>query len=202
MKKAIATLLASAMLMLLLTACVALTPAEPPEQTSNLERIAELAAKSYSSITLDVTTVTDGVRLSASYTLTQDRVSYSIEKLNTVPTDGTAAGLSPSYKTTLTGEAVIENGVLKTLDGEAVDLPSYDELRGGFRFDESNFSGVVDAASSYKANIARPSDFFGASVEMIDPKITVKYTAEALSEIKITYRTDRASVETLYTFVK
>ena len=200
MKKAIATLLASAMLMLLLTACVALTPAEPPEQTSNVERIAELAAKSYSSITLDVTTVTDGVRLSASYTLTQDRVSYSIEKLNTFPTDGNAAELSPSYKTTLTGEAVIENGVLKTLDGEAVDLPSYDELRGGFHFDESNFKNVVDSATSFQADVISPSGFFGASVNVSNLKVSVSYSESAITQIDLSYQTERSAVQTQYTF--
>ena len=199
MKKIVSLLLALSILLMLLSACS--VPGEKPSTGPSVYEVLEvLANKDYSVVKIDVVTKTSFAELSASYTLKQDRVAYSVEQLNELSASESTSALPADYKTTVTGSAKIENGKVVSLDGAGINLPSYDELKGSFHFSEENFKNVVEGEKSFSADVVSPSAFYGATVNVSDLKISAMYSESALSEIAISYKTAGAKVETVYTF--
>ena len=90
------------------------------------DKLDDFADLNYQQIKLTIVTVTGDIQLSANYTLTQSNVSYSVEQLNMLPSNGDLTGISPEYKTTHTGFAKIVDGKVTELDGEEVNLPTYE----------------------------------------------------------------------------
>ena len=214
MKKIIILLITVAMLLMCMTACSGFfnpepTPTPTPPDDSNppvtqnvYDLLNDLADREYSNIKIDITLTTGFAELYSNYVLTQSNVVYSIEGLNLLPSDGNTTDLSSNYKATVTGYALIENGQVIELDGNKdVDLPSYDELKGNFNFDESNFENVVVGTNSLEADVVSPSQFYGADVDMSNLKVKVEYTESSLTKITISYNTTNASVQTVYVYV-
>jgi hypothetical protein len=175
----------------------------PPNDTPSktvYELLEDLTEKEYSSIKTDV--VTKGfAELHATYVVTKANVTYSIELLNLLPSDGDITDCPSDYKTTVAGVAVVENGKIVELDGSPdVTLPSYDELRGKFHFDEGNFANVVAKQNSFAADVISPSDFCGGNAEMSNLKVSVAYSEASLLEVILSYQTATVEVEIVYTF--
>ena len=201
MKKIISLLLALSILLMLLSSCSVPVPEEKPSTGPSVYEVLQiLANKDYSAVKIDVVTKTNFAELSASYTLKKGSVTYSVEQLNELSASENTSALPSDYKTTVTGSAKIENGKVVSLDGADVTLPSYDELKGSFRFAEENFKNVVEGEKTFSADVVSPSAFYGATVNVIDLKVSVAYSESALTEIVISYRTVGAKVETVYTF--
>ena len=206
--------IAFALLLALLMSLVACLPEDkgdpdedtPGEDDTNVDAVYDvingLSAQSYTKVKLDISTVTGEIELKASYSLTQSSVTYSVEKLNMLPTDGDMTNASPDYKKTVTGTAVVENGKVTQLDGEAVTLPTYDELKGAFNFNKSNFSNVTVESGKLSASVVSPSTFLGTQVSVTDMKITIEYNSSSLESVTLTYKTASSSVNTVYTFEK
>ena len=195
MKRIITILIMLSIFLMCMTACSG-NDATP----TIYDQLDSLATKSYRSVDLRVVTTTGDVQLLANYSLTQNNISYSVEKLNTLPSDGNLAGVSPECKTTYTGSAKIVDGKVTEFDGDAVTLPSYDELRGAFNFDEVNLTNVVIQNNSLNADVTSPSSFLGSSVDAKNMEIEVEYTTEALSKVTITYQTNKSTVLVEYEF--
>ena len=213
MKKSIIALILSFALLMCMTACSgskdpepttggeSTTPTPPPPVTETIyDKLDDFADLNYQQIKLSIVTVTGDIQLSANYTLMQSNVSYSVEQLNMLPSNGDLTGISPDYKTTHTGYAKIVDGKVTELDGEEVTLPSYDELKGDFSFAESNFKNVTTQGNSLSADVNSPSSFYGSTVNVQNMKVTVEYTETALSKIVITYQTANSTVTTTYEF--
>ena len=178
------------------------TPTPPSQATETIyDKLDDFADLNYQQIKLTIVTVTDDIQLSANYTLSQSNVSYSVEQLNMLPSNGDLTGISPDYKTTRTGYAKIVDGKVTELDGEEVTLPTYDELKGNFSFAESNFKNVTTQGNSLSADVDSPSSFYGSTVNVQNMKLTVEYTETALSKIVITYQTANSTVTTTYEFM-
>ena len=158
--------------------------------------------KSYSKVKLDIKTVTGDVELNASYTLTSQKVTYSVEQLNLLPPDGDLTNISPDCKVTLSGTATIKNGKVDKLDGEAVTLPSYNELKGAFNFQQSYFKNVKTEKGKLTADVSSVSGFMGNSQNWSNMKIVVTYSDTALQKLEITYKTTNSTVTTVYEFTK
>ena len=213
MKKIIILLITVAMLLMCMTACSGSknpeptpTPTPPDDQNPLVtpticDLLNDLADQDYSNIKIDIVVTTGFAELYSNYVLTRSNVVYSIERLNLLPSDGNVTDLSSNYKTTVTGYALIENGQVIELDGNKdVDLPSYDELKGNFNFDESNFKNAVVGTNSLEADVVSPSQFYGADVDMSNLKVKVEYTETSLTKITISYSTTNATVRTVYVF--
>lgn len=170
----------------------------PPQTTC--EVIAELAEKNYTSISISIDTETDGITLCARYTVTSAEVAYSIEKMNLLPTDGSAP--SPDEKTVLTGTATIENGKITGIDGKALDLPTENELKGAFNFNESHLSNIEETDGRFTATVTSPSDFMGRETDAFDMSVVVEYDAVALKTIRLSYKTPLSTVNAVYAFQK
>ena len=176
------------------------TPTPPISQTI-YERLDGLADKEYKKVKVGVVTNTDDIQLSAEYVLTQYNVLYSIEQLNLLPHDGDISEIPPEYKTTISGSAIVDNGEIIILDGTNVTLPSYDELKGNFNFDESNLKNIVTESNSLKADVISPSMFYSSNVNVQNMRIDVEYSETELLKIVITYRTNYSTVTNTYEFI-
>ena len=174
----------------------------PEVEKTTFDILNELASKSYSKVKLNISTVTGDVELNAVYTLTNSEVTYSVEQLNLLPGDGNIENASPDYKITFTGSATIENGNVVKLDGEAVSLPSYKELKGSFNFKESNFKNIQKESGKFNAEVINASGFLGIEKNINNMKIVVEYGDVAIPKITITYNTTNSAVTTVYEFEK
>jgi hypothetical protein len=179
----------------------AVSSSSPAATETIYDKLDDFADLNYQQIKLTIVTVTGDIQLSANYTLTQSNVSYSVEQLNMLPSNGDLTGVSPDYKTIHTGYAKIVDGKVTELDGEGVALPSYDELKGNFSFDESNFENVTTQGHSLSADVNSPSSFYGSTVNVQNMKVTVEHTETTLSKITITYKTIYSTVTTIYEFI-
>ncbi|MBO5938596.1 MAG: hypothetical protein J6Q82_03755 [Clostridia bacterium] len=218
MKKIAIVLIVLSMLLMCMTACSGsgdpeptptLTPTQtpPPDDTNPpitptiYDLLDSLVDKDYSTIEIDIVTTTGFAELYSNYVLTQSNVVYSIEKLNLLPSDGNITDLPSNYKTTVTGYALIENGQIVELSGDKdVTLPSYDELKGDFNFDETNFKNAVVGTNSFEADVISASKFYGADVDLSNLKVRVEYTETSFTQITISYSTTNATVQTIYAF--
>ena len=122
--------------------------------------------------------------------------------MNLLPPDGDLTNVSPNYKTTFSGSATIKNGKVDKVDGEAVTLPSYDELKGAFNFKESNFKNVKTEKGKLIADVSSVSGFMGVSQNLSNMRIVVTYNDIALQKLEITYNTTNSTVTTVYEFTK
>ena len=220
MKKIIILLIIASMLLTCVTACSGskkseLTQTSAPESTfaptsdvtdlpitlTVYDLLNDLSKKDYSGVEIDIAITTDFAKLCSNYVLTQGKVAYSIERLNLLSLKENVIDLPERYKTTVTGYALIENGQLVELDGNKdVTLPSYDELKGNFNFNESNFKNAVISTNSFEGDVVVPSQFYGADLEMSNLKVKVEYTETSLTKIIISYDTANAAVQTVYAF--
>ncbi len=158
----------------------------------------ELCDVHYNEITVEVETETNGACLKAEYVLTSNQVTYEIEQLNMLPTDGDFSDIS--YKTLFSGTAEIQNGQVVKLDDVPVSLPSYDTLKGSFNFDEANFTDVITSDGQFDAKVVSPSSFMGATTDATDMSVTVEYSESAFVKITLSYRTAHSKVTTVYSF--
>jgi hypothetical protein len=179
----------------------AVSSSSPAATETIYDKLDDFADLTYQQIKLTIVTVTGDIQLSANYTLTQSNVSYSVEQLNMLPSNGDLTGISPEYKTTHTGYAKIVDGKVTELDGEGITLPSYDELKGNFSFAESNFKNVTTQGNSLSADVDSPSSFYGSTVNVQNMKVIVEYTETALSKITISYKTALSTVTAKYNFM-
>ena len=206
--KKIILLITASILLVCMTACAGSQNSGNASGGSNsstpktvYDLLDDLADKEYSSIKTDIVTTTDFAELSCNYVLTQGFVTYSVEKLNLLSLDGNITDLSSDYKTTVSGYAQIKNGQVVEFDGDKdVEFPSYNEIKGNFNFDKSNFKNVVEGNNSFEADVIFPSKFYGADVDMSNLKVKVDYTETSLIEITISYSTTNATVVTVYAF--
>ena len=174
-----------------------------PETSENVwETLQKLSQKQYDEVKLDIQTVTDDIVLNASYILANSHVTYSIEQLNLLPSNGDLTNALPEYKTTFSGLAIIKDGKVDKIDGDVVDIPSYDELVGNFNFQESNFKNIEIEEGKLTAEVASVFGFIGTHKNVSNMKIVITYSDIALQKMEITYNTINSMVTTVYEFVE
>jgi len=209
MKKTIILLITVSMLLMCMTACSGLLYPEltpggdtPPtvETETIYEKLDKLSDMNYQVVRLDIVTTMGDIQLSSYYILTKSNVRYSVERLNMLPLDGDVTEASAEYKTTHLGSAKIVNGIITEFDSAGVTLPSYNELKGKFSFNESNFKNAVVGINTFEADVVSSSQFYGADVNVRNLKVKVEYTDASLIRITVTYNTTNATVQNVYTF--
>lgn len=173
-------------------------PSEPEKTVYDV--LNDLTKQSYTKIQLDITTLTGDIELEANYALTANKVEYSIERLNLLPSDGNLNNISPNYKTTIQGTATIENGKVTKLDNEDVNLPEYDELKGDFDFKESYFKNIQTENGKFTADVVNASAFVGTNKTISDMKIVAEYSDAAFQKMTITYKTSNSTITLVYVF--
>lgn len=155
------------------------------QETTVYDTLNELSRKYYSKIQLNISTLTGDIELGAEYVLAANKVEYSIEQLNLLPSDGDIDNISPNYKTTIQGLATIENGKVTKMDDKAVNIPPYDELKGSFDFKDSCFKNVQIDEGRFSADVVNASAFIGIDEAIGDMKVIVNYSDSAFQKITI-----------------
>ena len=170
----------------------------PPEGMSPeiCETLNALLRAEKNAVTVEITTVTSGMTLTAEYTATKSVITYSVERLNKLEGDE----LPEEYKTTFSGTATVENGTVTKIDGDAIDLPTYDQLTGNFSIKKENLVEIEEGEGSLKAKVLSPEAFLGTKVDVKDMTVSITYTDTAITRLTVTYSTSTSTVTTVYTF--
>ena len=167
-----------------------------------MQNIQSLLKTSYSSITLNVTTTTNGIELKGIYKLTFEgditTVDYSFERLNELDINGNNDG----YKSTVTGVASVQNGNI--VEGDtSVALP--EEINfNSISFKPAFFENVTVTGAKFQADVKDCRGFTGNwDIECTDMHVEVIYSKTELSMMSITYVSKGGSnVSITYTFTK
>lgn len=162
----------------------------------------DMLHESYSQIELTVTMQFDEYdSLTSEYTFKYSgnrvTVNYAIERYNTFDLDGPMEEL----KTTMRGEAVIEDGVIVSINGDETDLSTL-STTPGLTFKEQYFANAELTGVYFLADVEKPIDFFGANVSCSNMKVKATF-GEVFHDIRITYTsTSGNAVEYKYLFTK
>ena len=205
MKKIIIVTLMLAMLLACATSCGTPSGSGGNANSSETDEVYgllnDLVQKEYEKIRIDVVSTTDFAQLCSNYVITKNHIVYSIEQLNLLSFDGADSSADSNYKNTVSGYALVKDGKITELDGDKdVKLPSYNELKGKFNFNQWNFKNTVVKSDSFEAEVISPSKFYGTNVDVSNFKINVKFSETELLSIVISYRTENATVKTTYAF--
>lgn len=175
------------------------TPA-PAKTVYDLLR--ELAKESYREVDVAISTTAEGITLHASYQLTATKVSYSVERLAKLPTDGTADHLPENGKIILAGTVAAEKGKPTYIAEIDTTLPACDDIAGQFDYSEKHFNSITQSEGVFSATVNAPEAFLGADSQISHMEICITYTPDALSTLTLTYFTPTATVSVVYTFTK
>lgn len=193
MKKVFYVTLALVLALVLLASCTSYGEA--------LNKVSDLLKQDYSKLTVSVTSVRDGLELTALFNVEfgeKTTVNYTVKEMSKLNIEG---GNPDSYINEYSGSAVVENGKL-TENGKETDLPIEGLNFGEFNFSERNFSDIEATATSLKAKVTDPKGFAGNnSFVASDMKLTALFSAEAISELTVEYTSQNgANVLTVYRF--
>ena len=170
------------------------------EEKTALEKVEEMLKLEYKKTTVNITTVTFGFELTSKYEISEDSVSYYVERLNLLPEDASLSSSDPSYKSTVKGDADIVNGKIVKLDENDVTLPELSELNGEFNLDADNLENVTEEAGRILADVKSAKNFLNKETEAKNMKIEVIFTESEIQSITLKYDLNDSAVQTRYTF--
>ena len=175
-------------------------PDNPPQPTKTVyDTLNELAAKPHDNGKLTVvTTVGDDV-LTSTYTLTTNadgvKVEYQIQTLASVSLD--------EYTTerivTTSGSYVVKDGKVVQQNGKNCDIALEKVTAQGIKFDKAYFAEVKESDGKFAAKVTDVKGFLG-EVSATDMAVEVTYTAQAITNLVINYKTTNATVTMTYAF--
>ena len=175
-------------------------PDNPPQPTKTVyDTLNELAVKPHDNGKLTVvTTVGDDV-LTSTYTLstTADgvKVEYQIQTLASVSLD------EPTTEriVTTSGSYVVKDGKVIQQNGQNCDIALETVSAQGIKFDKAYFAEAKETDGKFVANVTNVKGFIG-DVAATDMAIEVTYTAQAITNLVINYKTTNATVTMTYAF--
>lgn len=165
------------------------------------QRLNDMLNAPYTSMTLTVTDSFGDDSLQCVYKVLYIgdvcRVQYSVERFNGI--DAALQGAQTELKTTLSGEAIVMNGMVIPEEGDEVNL-SADVVRPGLEFKEEYFANQKFGQNSFSADVTQAGSFFGADVQYRDMRVEANFEEE-FSQIVITYTSEGGgSVQYKYVF--
>ena len=198
MKKRIFTIAAVCAAVCCLGAC-----AEHKEPVKDeLEALNAMLKADYSQIVLTVTdTFDETASLTSEYTFTYSgdtvTVAYTVERF--AGADDMMNDPLGSLKTTLTGEAVIKDGVIVSLNGDDVGLTA-DNVRLGLTFKAEYFEVTEISGVRFTADVKNVRGFLDWTLPCTNMKVRATFL-EVFYDIQITYTSAIGSnVEYKYVF--
>ena len=175
-------------------------PDNPPQPTKTVyDTLNELAAKPHDNGKLTVvTTVGDDV-LTSTYTLstTADgvKVEYQIQTLASVSLDEHTT----ERIVTTSGSYVVKDGKVVQQNGQNCDIALETVSAQGIKFDKTYFAEAKETDGKFVANVTNVKGFIG-DVSATDMTVEVTYTAQAITNLAINYKTTNATVTMTYAF--
>ena len=175
-------------------------PDNPPQPTKTVyDTLNELAAKPHDNGKLTVvTTVGDDV-LTSTYTLstTADgvKVEYAIQTLANLSFEETTT----ERIVTTNGSYVVKDGKVVQQNGQNCDIALETVSAQGIKFDKAYFAEVKESDGKFAAKVTDVKGFLG-EVSATDMAVEVTYTAQAITNLVINYKTTNATVTMTYAF--
>ena len=175
------------------------TPDPPQPQKTVYDTLNELAAKPHDSGILTVTTTIGEDVLTSTYTLstTADgvKVEYRIQTLASVSLDEHTT----ERIVTTSGIYVVKDGKVVQQNGQNCDIALETVSAQGIKFDKAYFAEVKESDGKFAANVTDVKGFLG-EVSATDMTVEVTYTAQAITNLVIKYKTTNAMVTMTYSF--
>ena len=176
------------------------TPPDPPQpQKTVYDTLNELAAKPHDNGTLTVTTTVGDDVLTSTYTLSTTangvKVEYQIQTLSTITVD------EPTTEriVTTSGSYVVKDGKVVQQNGQNCDIALETLSAQGIKFDKAYFAEVKESDGKFAAKVTDVKGFIG-EVSATDMTVEVTYTAQAITNLVINYKTTNATVTMTYAF--
>ena len=168
---------------------------------SDYDKISELHSAVGNKVAVSVITENLGAILKADYAIDGELITYTVEKLNMLPSDGDINKLPDSMISTYTGTAHInENGELvDDSDGE-VALPEGTALAGNMDFSPDNFENGKRSPYGFEGNVKSVQDFLGVDLTVNSMSVKVDYTDSGISTIVLNYTKGSAKITITYKF--
>ena len=171
------------------------------EAKSTYDLLNELSRIRYKTVDLSITTQTDDIELISTYSISAERISYSVQQLNLLPENGDISDLEDGHIKTLTGSVTLNMSEIVDREGDHVALPSLSFLKGELCYDKSNFANAVEEKGKLTADVISADIFLGNDNDLKNMKITVEYDNSSLKSLILTYETEISSVTSIYTFI-
>lgn len=198
MKKVLFIIAITLVLVLSLTACIAVD-----NVYNDLNNMAE---KGYSKIDLTIATQTEGVTLTDTINFLFDTTNGEIDKNNGSATyktqrlgkyqvvDGVLVA-PENYIVEKEGSATVKDGKVITQDGEEI----YSGVNGlGLNFKKSYFVEINKSEGLFEAKVINPEGLFGAEdMDAVNMSIKVAYSGKNFNRIQISYSTFEGTKVTL-----
>ena len=175
-------------------------PDNPPQPTKTVyDTLNELAAKPHDNGKLTVVTTVGEDVLTSTYTLstTADgvKVEYAIQTLATLSLEETTT----ERIVTTNGSYVVKDGKVVQQNGQNCDIVLETVSAQGIKFDKAYFAEVKESDGKFAAKVTDVKGFIG-DVSATDMAVEVTYTAQAISNLVINYKTTNATVTMTYAF--
>lgn len=119
------------------------------------------------------------------YQSTQTQVNYTFQQFATIGQDG---AMPSQMIQTFTGSAVIEDGVVTTLNGEQSPFALQNIAQVRWNFDANNVTNVEQTVTSYKATVKNVAGFLGNSqVVATNMTVSIYYVANYFTNAQLNY---------------
>ena len=175
-------------------------PDNPPQPTKTVyDTLNELAAKPHDNGKLTVVTTVGEDVLTSTYTLstTADgvKVEYAIQTLATLSLEETTTERIVAAN----GSYVVKDGKVVQQNGQNCDIALETVSAQCIKFDKAYFAEVKESDGKFAAKVTDVKGFLG-EVAATDMTVEVTYTAQAISNLAINYKTTNATVTMTYAF--
>ncbi len=171
-------------------------------KSDSYDSLDEMMKMHYSQIDVSVTdTFDENSSLKSEYKISDSgesiTVTYAVEKFSFFELNGPL----PDFKTTVRGEAVIENGAVVSVNGDEIELP-LTVTKPGFTFKKKYFANAKLTDAYFIADVKEPNRFFDTNISCSNMKVKATFL-KVFHEIRITYTSASGSeVEYKYMFTK
>ena len=169
--------------------------------TNEYDALNAMLDADYSQIVITVTDAFDeNTRLQSEYVInfseSETTVNYTVEKF--VAIGDSLDALLTDTKTVLTGEAVIQGGVIVSVNGDETDLPALVTKRG-LNFKKRYFQNAQLTGVYLEADVKNASGFLGSDLSYTNMKVRATFF-NVFENIRITY-TSESGNEVEYNYV-
>ena len=166
--------------------CLGLVGCDMGSNTGEYDALNAMLDADYSQIVLTVTDTFDkNTSLTSEYTVKYSTdtitVTYTVERFNEASLDNP----STDIKTTLTGEAVIEDGAIVSRSGDDIKLP-VDIAKPRLTFNKKYFENVNLTGVNLKADVKNADAFLGSQVSCTGMKVSATFL-DVFYNINISY---------------
>ena len=179
------------------------------EEASNptFDLLNELVKAEFANYSIDVSLTDKNTHaLNESYVVVTDEsglktITYTVERLNTFDINGSNVTAPNSYKSKLSGVAVVDGENLIKQDGDDVGVDFSEIAIPKFNFADDVLDNVITGEDALIADVTNQEQFLGFTLTNEAVQIKVEFSETAISSVTLTFVTSNGNDATVvYTF--